>query len=868
MNSTEIREIFYTFFENKGHYRVMSAPLVPAKDPTILFTNAGMNQFKDVFLGNATRNYSKAVSIQKCMRVSGKHNDFDEVGRTEYHHTFFEMLGNFSFGDYFKEKAIEYAWELLTDKFGFSPEDLTISVFLDDDEAYRIWEEKIGVPRNKIARLGEKDNFWQMGNTGPCGPCSEIHFDRGKKFGPDKFSGDNKRFVEVWNLVFMQYLRDENGALSPLPSPSIDTGMGMERLTTLLSGKSSNYDTDLFLPIIDFTAELAGVNTDDSSVKVGLNVIADHVRALSFLISDGVLPSNEGRGYILRRLLRRASKHGRTIGFTESFLYKISPVVVNLMEQAYPELGLNKEFISEVIRSEEERFEKTLLSGLKRFEELIHNTIENGQKIIPGKEVFKLSDTYGFPVDFSIDLANEKNIKVDLEGFRKELSFQQEKSRKGNTNRNPGNLPENMAKISSLFTGYNNLEEESLITGLFKNDNTETDAIFEGESGVIFLDKTPFYGKAGGQSGDIGTGKSKESLFSITNTEKNPSGGHLHFIKILKGKLKNGDTVRVKVDEQNREDIAVHHTSTHLLHSALREILGTHVKQSGSYVGADKLRFDFTHFKPVDKEQMNDIVELINKKVRENLEVTTIETTYEDAIKKGAIAIFDEKYSDRVRMLSIGEFSRELCGGTHIKRTGNIGFLKIISESSISSGIRRIEAVAGQAGFAYLNSLFNNIDEMESRFKQKIEGLIKHFSELEEKNRKLEKEVDKLSSNENTKIDEIIENKISVNGISIVIHHFGNMNKKALSTIADEINKKYGCVGIVSSNENGKSGIVISVPLNLTKKVNASTLIKQIAFAIKGNGGGRSDFAQAGGEEIVDPSGFRQVVIKMIEDLK
>ncbi len=867
MNSNDIRDIFYTFFKNKGHYKVMSAPLVPAKDPTILFTNAGMNQFKDIFIGNESRDYKRAVSIQKCMRVSGKHNDFDEVGRTEYHHTFFEMLGNFSFGDYFKEKAIEYAWELMTDKFGFSPEDLRVSVFNEDDESYKIWEDKIGIPSKRISRLGEKDNFWQMGNTGPCGPCSEIHYDRGAEFGPDEFSGDNKRFVEVWNLVFMQYYKEESGKMNPLPSPSIDTGMGMERLTTLLSGKSSNYDTDLFRPIIEFTAKLADVNPDDKDIKIGLNVIADHVRALSFLISDGVLPSNDGRGYVLRRLLRRASKHGRSIGFKESFLYKVTPVVIEIMENTYPELGLNRKFISEVIKSEEERFERTLLSGLKRFEDIIHNTIDKGEKVLSGKDVFKLSDTYGFPVDFSIDLANEKNMKVDLEGFRAELADQQKKSRSGLAVRGVSNLPEDMDKLNSIFTGYNSLEEESSIKEIFKA-NSITDSISEGEEGVLIIEKTPFYGESGGQTGDTGSGRSENSLFSITDTRKNSTGGLLHYVKILKGNLTNSDIVRVKVDMSKRENIAAHHTSTHLLHAALREILGPHIKQSGSYVGPDKLRFDFTHFKSVSKDQLNGIETLINRKIRENLNVKTIETTYEDALNSGAIAIFDEKYSDKVRMLSIGEFSCELCGGTHLQQTGEIGFFKITSESSISSGIRRIEAVAGSAGYKYLETLFSRIEKIESKFNQKGERLFDFLSELDEKNRKLEKKISKQGSQEKTDFSELKSSKMEIRGLPVIIHHFEETSKKMLSTAADDIKRKYECVTIISSNEGGKSGIVISIPSNLTKKFNASTLIKQISTIVEGNGGGRPDFAQAGGNEINDPEGFMARIVELLENTK
>ncbi len=867
MESSEIRDIFFDFFRKKDHYKVMSSPLVPAKDPTILFTNAGMNQFKDVFIGNEKRNYSRAVSIQKCMRVSGKHNDFDEVGRTEYHHTFFEMLGNFSFGDYFKEKAIEFAWELMTESFRFKPEDLSVSVFHEDDDAFRIWEDKIGLPPGRIARLGEKDNFWQMGNTGPCGPCSEIHYDRGKEFGPDELTGDNKRFVEIWNLVFMQYFKDESGVMTPLPSPSIDTGMGMERLTALINGNSSNYETDLFRPIIDFTSEMAGISPDNDEVKVALNVIADHSRALTFLISDGVIPSNDGRGYILRRLLRRASRHGRSIGFNKSFLYRITPIVIDIMENAYPELALNRKFISEVIRSEEERFERTLLTGLKRFEELIRNSIEKGETTIPGAEVFKLSDTYGFPVDFSVDLASEKNMKIDLEGFRKELAGQQEKSRKGVSDKRAVNLPVKMDRIETLFTGYESFEEESIVTSIFVN-NKEAASVTEGDEAVIFLQKSPFYGESGGQSGDTGSGKSDKALFSISDTRKNSAGGHLHFIKILRGDLVKGDAVRVTVDRPRRENTAVHHTSTHLLHAALREVLGTHVKQSGSYVGPDKLRFDFTHYKSVGKDQLGVIEELVNEKIRENLSVKTIETTYEDALGRGAIAIFDEKYSDMVRMLTIGEFSCELCGGTHLLRTGNIGFFKIISESSIASGIRRIEAVAGKAGADHLKTIFSNLEKIESRFKQKGDRLLSYLNDLEEKSKKAEKEKGKSGQTEKSDIGAIAEKKTEVNGAAVIIHHSDGMDRKMLSSTADEIKMKFNYTAILSTNNDDKSAIVISVPKNLTKKVNASTLIKQIASIVKGNGGGRPDFAQAGGDRIEDPGQFKQEVIKLLKNKK
>lgn len=864
MRSTDIREIFFSYFNRKGHYKVLSAPLIPAKDPTLLFTNAGMNQFKDVFMGYEKREYKKAVSIQKCMRVSGKHNDFDEVGRTAYHHTFFEMLGNFSFGDYFKEKAIEYAWDLLITEYKFRPEDLWISVYKNDDEAFSIWENSIGVPAEKIVLLGEKDNFWQMGDTGPCGPCSEIYFDRGESYGPAEFTDGNKRFIEIWNLVFMQYFKDQDGKMNPLPSPSIDTGMGMERLTTLLSGVSSNYETDLFLPIIKNAAQIAGVDPEDDSFKVDLNVIADHVRALSFLISDGVLPSNEGRGYILRRLLRRASKHGRSLGMKGQFLHELIPSVTEIMKDSYPELEHNKKFISEVIASEEERFDKTLLNGLKRFEELLSDTIEKGYKSIPGSKIFKLSDTYGFPLDFSIDLANEKNIEIDIKGFHKELTKQQEQSRKHLADRGKGNkFTGNLDTEKSIFTGYDSLEDESRITSVFIN-NKETGEISAGEKGIIILDKTPFYAESGGQKGDIGVGKNENAFCSIVNTVKNSSGGHLHFIELEKGTMRKGDNIRLKVDIRTRQNTAVHHSSTHLLHAALREVLGFHIKQSGSYVGPEKLRFDFSHYKALEKEEIEKIENIINGKIRENLVITTEETSYEDAVNKGAIAIFEEKYSDKVRLITIESFSKELCGGTHLKKTGEIGYFKILSESSISSGIRRIEAVAGETGNQYITESFGALNKLESHFKQKGENLFKFLTNLEKSSKNLERSGDTVKQAAKIDTAKISQDSYTPEGTNYSIEHLDGIERRLLSSAADELARKRGGIAVLSTNIDDKSAIVISIPKNLTKKFNASTIIKEIAALVEGNGGGRADFAQAGGIKIKNPALFKKKVEEVL----
>jgi len=853
MKNSEIRDIFYSFFKKKNHHKVLSSPLVPAKDPTLLFTNAGMNQFKSVFLQEEKRGYKKAVSIQKCMRVSGKHNDFDEVGKTEYHHTFFEMMGNFSFGDYFKEQAIEYAWELLTENYKLNPEQLWVSVYKKDEDSFKVWEQHIGIPAHKIIRLGDKDNFWQMGETGPCGPCSEIYFDRGKNYGPADVTENNKRFVEVWNLVFMQYYKDKKGKLNPLPAPCIDTGMGIERLTSILQGLDSNYKTDLFKPIIEFTTDLVSINPDEKEHQINLKIIADHTRALCFLISDGILPSNDGRGYVLRRILRRAAKHGKALGFSDTFIYKISSKVVDLMKEFYPELEYNRDFISQVILSEEERFNRTLLNGLKIFEDLLNKAIEK-KNIIPGEDLFKLSDTFGFPLDFAKDLANEKNIKIDYNGFQQELKKQKEKSRINLIKKQKSiQTLENINKYRTEFIGYNNFEEEATLLSIYIN-NKETPSIKESQKGVLVFDKTPFYAESGGQVGDIGIGKNDNSYFIVIDTQKinyGKSGIFLHFSEIKKGKLKPGDKVRLIIDKNRRQKISVHHSSTHLLHSALREVLGLHIKQSGSYVDNNKLRFDFTHFKPLTQEEIEKVENFINQKVRENIHIKSEIMKYEEAIEKGAIAIFKEKYSDTVRLISIGNCSKELCGGTHLNSTGEIGIFKIISESSISSGIRRIEAVAGEPGFNYIQKNLNTFYNIQSHFKQKentiFEFLINLDKNLKQKGKRLE------TSNKNKKkinINKIIDNSSQINNIKIIIEYFENLGKKELNSLSDELKNKTHGISILLSNTNGKSYIIMSVFNELTNIINSRNIIKEIAKLVNGNGGGRPDFAQAGGEPI------------------
>ncbi len=865
-SSADIRRTFYEFFQKQGHQRVLSSPLVPAKDPTLLFTNAGMNQFKGVFLQEEKREYRRAVTIQKCMRVSGKHNDFDEVGKTDFHHTFFEMLGNFSFGDYFKEKAIAYAWELLTGDFRLPPERLWVTVFRDDDEAARIWQDKIGVPAQRIHRLGEKDNFWQMGETGPCGPCSEIHFDRGPGFGPEEFVDGNRRFVEVWNLVFMQYSRDKGGALLPLPAPSIDTGMGMERLTAILQGVASNYQTDLFLPIIASTAELAGIDREDPAYQVDLHVVADHIRALTFLIADGIMPANDGRGYVLRRLLRRAVKHGKSLNLQGSFLHRLSGRVSEVMKPFYPELEQNRDFIGKVIAVEEERFNRTLVNGLKIFEDLLQDAIEKKLPQLSGKDLFRLSDTYGFPLDFARDLAMEKGVGIDLDAFQRELKGQKDRSRVSlqEKRKEIGSL-KNIDRWPSEFVGYEELQVEARLLAIYI-DGKEADHIGENEKGILVFDRTPFYAESGGQAGDSGCGKNNEAFFSVEDTKKAPGGAILHEARIQKGSLRVKDTVRLEVDPARRRQISIHHSATHLLQASLREVLGLHVKQSGSRVGPDKLRFDFTHFNALSGDELEKVEHAINEKIRENIPICGQTQSYEDAIGSGAMAIFEEKYGDIVRVVSMGDFSRELCGGTHLQASGEIGFFKITAESSISSGIRRIEAVAGEAAYLFVQKNLAVLDRVLAHFSQKADGLLTFLKNLESRARDAEKQLKKGMPAAGADMDALLKNAVRIGQVQAVIAPLADMDRKQLSDLADEIKNRIRGIAVLYANGDGKSHIVVSVFKDLTEKFNANILIRKVAPMINGKGGGRNDFAQAGGETIADLEGLKEKISRIITD--
>jgi alanyl-tRNA synthetase len=862
----EIRHIFYDYFIKKKHQLVLSSPLIPAKDPSLLFTNAGMNQFKGVFLQEEKRDYKRAVSIQKCMRVSGKHNDFDEVGKTDFHHTFFEMLGNFSFGDYFKEKAIAYAWELLTRHYHLPPERLWITVYKDDDEAFRIWQDRIGISDNKIIRLGNKDNFWQMGETGPCGPCSEIHYDRGPEFGTDGFSNGNRRYVEIWNLVFMQYFRNESGSLLPLPAPAIDTGMGMERLTAILQNVSSNYQTDLFKPIIEHTAALAGVNPQNPEIQVDLKVIADHIRALTFLIADGIMPANDGRGYVLRRLLRRAVKHGKALNFKGNFLNQISSEVIAVMKPFYPELEHNQEFIKKVIGAEEERFNRTLVNGLKIFEELLQSAIEKKQPLLSGSDLFRLSDTYGFPLDFARDLAMEKGIGIDSEAFQQELKKQKDRSRLSlQQKRKDISTLKNSERWTSEFRGYEELQLEAELLAIYV-DNNEVTQISEKEKGILIFNRTPFYGESGGQAGDSGSGKNNQVFFEVVDTKKTPAGAILHQVLINKGTLRIHDHVWLEVDQRRRLNISVHHTSTHLLQAALREVLGLHVKQSGSSVGPDKLRFDFTHFNALSADELEKVEYSINEKIRENITISIQVQSYEEAFASGAIAIFDEKYGDTVRVIAMGNFSRELCGGTHLHASGEIGFFKILSEASIASGIRRIEAVAGESAFNYQQKTFRIFNQVLGHFGQKAEVIFDFLKNQEAHLRVKEKQTKKEVTAPPQNIEDLINKAFLVNHAKAVISQVEIADRQQLSDLAESIKNRLQGIAILYANIEGKSLIVASIFKDLTEEFNANIIIKKIASMIKGKGGGRNDFAQAGGEAIAQPEDFKDKISRVLKD--
>ena len=887
MTGHEIRKKFLDYFKERGHTIVKSSSLIPSADPTLLFTNAGMVQFKDVFLGKEKRDYKRAVSSQKCVRAGGKHNDLEVVGRTARHHTFFEMLGNFSFGDYFKERAIEYGWEFMTEVVKLPKEKLWITVYKDDDEAFKIWNEKIGIPVNKIVRLGEKDNFWSMGDTGPCGPCSEIHIDQGEGIGCGRpecnVECDCDRFMEVWNLVFMQYNRDAKGVLTPLPNPSIDTGMGLERLSAVAQKVKSNYDSDLLRPIITYTEGLFEKEYGkDSNMDISFRVIADHSRSMTFLIGDGVMPSNEGRGYVLRRIIRRASRHGRMLGKSEPFLFKTSDVVIDLMKDTYPELLDRREYISKVISTEEERFSNTLDFGMKMLNDMVESLKAKRERLIAGEDAFKLYDTYGFPLDLTEDIAKDSGLAVDSAGFNRAMEVQKERARaswKGSGEEGIKSIYRDIAhKIKGtqslskpqrdMFIGYDTLESEGTVLSLIKGNDMVKSAS-EGEQVEIVFDKTPFYGESGGQVGDTGKIWNDDVHIDVTDTKKPLQNLIIHNCIVKKGNIKVGDVITISVSNEKRRATALNHSATHLLHTALRDVLGDHVKQAGSLVAPDRLRFDYTHFSAAALKELRRVEEIVNQKIRENYPVETSVTGLEEAIKKGATALFGEKYGEEVRIVKMGDYSMELCGGTHVRATGDIGLFKIVHEGSVASGIRRIEALTGEGAYKYVRKEEDSLLEIREVLKSPPQEEMTKLKKIMDRNKELERELQKQKEKitKDMSGDTVSEIK-DIKGINVISKNLGNFDIKDLRTFVDstKVRIKSGVV-VVGAVTDGKVSLVAGVTKDLTSKLNAGEIIKQTAVIVDGSGGGRADMAQAGGKNPAKLSEALEKVYEIVEKM-
>lgn len=860
MKSKELRNSFVNYFIQKGHTHVSSSSLIPFSDPTLLFTNAGMVQFKSVFTGNEKREYKRAVSVQKCIRAGGKHNDLENVGRTARHHTFFEMLGNFSFGNYFKEGAIEMAWEFLTEVVKLPKERLYATVYEKDDEAAAIWRDKIGVPIERIVRLGEKDNFWQMGDIGPCGPCSEILIDQGADVGcgrPECRVGcDCDRFLEIWNLVFMQYERLKDGRLNPLPKPSIDTGMGIERLAAVCQGVKSNYDSDLFKPIIASIAELSEKSYGkDNKTDISIRVIADHIRAITFAVSDGVMPSNEGRGYVLRRIMRRAARHGKFLGIDEPFMYRLVGIVVDLMKAAYPELTDSHNYVSRVVLSEEERFINTLDFGLKVVNEIITRLKTEKRNNISGKDLFKLYDTFGFPLDLVDDIAKEHGFSIDEAGFYSEMNEQKERARKSWVGAEEAKAASVYKEaIGSLkpteFTGYDRLEEKGIVLAIIHKDK-KVDKASEGSEVEIVLDKSPFYAEGGGQTGDSGIITGDEWKVEVIDVRKPVPTIFVHKGKVLRGEIKNGDKASSKVDEQGRLATARNHTATHILHSVLKYVLGDHVKQAGSFVSKERLRFDFTHFSSIDKRDLDRIEELVNERIRENADASVSVMSIDEAVNSGATALFGEKYGERVRVVSVGDFSKELCGGTHVSAAGDIGFFKIVSESSVAAGIRRIEALTGEEAYKYIKQQEDAIRNLAEALKAAPSDVVAKVEKLNLLLKEREKEIERLKGRlSSSQAGDIIAEAREIEGVMVLSKKVDGLDMKDLRTFGDSLRDKIKS-GIIAlgSSKDGKVSIIVMATKDVQEKYSAVDIVKEIAGIVGGSGGGRPDMAQAGGKE-------------------
>ena len=850
MKTAEIRQKFLDYYESKGHTIEPSASLVPHNDKTLLFVNAGMVPFKDVFSGVEKRPYTRAASCQRCVRAGGKHNDLENVGYTARHHTFFEMLGNFSFGDYFKREAIQYAWEFLTVEIGLPKEKLWISVFEEDNEAEDIWVNEIGFPKNRISRCGAKDNFWQMGDTGPCGPSSEIFYDHGEDIAggpPGHADEDGDRYIEIWNLVFTQYDKQEDGYLKPLAAPCVDTGMGLERLAAVLQHQNNNYDTDgfqgLIKAVVDLTPKLGGIQIDNASVRV----IADHIRSTAFMIVDGVIPSNEGRGYVLRRIIRRAIRHGHKIGIDKVFFYRLAPVLALEMKDVYPELKKALANVEKVLKREEQRFAQTLDQGMSILEEAIANL--KGSEI-DGETVFKLYDTYGFPVDLTADVARERNLTVDMSGFEAEMTKQKERARQaGDFKTTQKGVAINEA---TEFLGYEQLENTSVVQAIIQ-DGELVDGIDAGDEAIVVLTSSSFYGESGGQVGDSGALANKNASFEVDNTQKQASGAFEHYGRLNTGSLKIGDVLEATVDKNRRKRVARNHSATHLLHAALRAVLGEGVTQKGSLVDSDKLRFDFSHDEVITKADLDKIEGMVNRKILGNTKVYTDVTDIKSAKKKGAMALFGEKYGDTVRVLTMGkdDFSVELCGGTHVAQLGDIGLFRIISESGIAAGVRRIEAMTGYDAYQFDKQTENSLSQIADMTKtnnaqavDKVAQLIKHQKELEKQIATFQKQ---LASNQG---DELVNQAVEVNGVKLLATTVEGVSGKDLRDVADKLKDKLGSAVIVLAVvSGGKVSLVAGVTKDLTGSYQAGKILNHVAQQVGGKGGGRPDMAQGGGTQ-------------------
>lgn len=853
-STAEIRQAFLDFFHSKGHQVVASSSLVPHNDPTLLFTNAGMNQFKDVFLGLDKRNYSRATTSQRCVRAGGKHNDLENVGYTARHHTFFEMLGNFSFGDYFKHDAIQFAWELLTSEkwFALPKERLWVTVYESDDEAYEIWEKEVGIPRERIIRIGDNkgapyasDNFWQMGDTGPCGPCTEIFYDHGDHIWggpPGSPEEDGDRYIEIWNIVFMQFNRQADGTMEPLPKPSVDTGMGLERIAAVLQHVNSNYDIDLFRTLIQAVAKVTGA-TDLSNKS--LRVIADHIRSCAFLIADGVMPSNENRGYVLRRIIRRAVRHGNMLGAKETFFYKLVGPLIDVMGSAGEDLKRQQAQVEQVLKTEEEQFARTLERGLALLDEELAKLSGD---TLDGETAFRLYDTYGFPVDLTADVCRERNIKVDEAGFEAAMEEQRRRAREASGFGADYNA---MIRVDSAseFKGYDHLELNGKVTALFV-DGKAVDAINAGQEAVVVLDQTPFYAESGGQVGDKGELKGANFSFAVEDTQKYGQAiGHIG--KLAAGSLKVGDAVQADVDEARRARIRLNHSATHLMHAALRQVLGTHVSQKGSLVNDKVLRFDFSHNEAMKPEEIRAVEDLVNAQISRNLPIETNIMDLEAAKAKGAMALFGEKYDERVRVLSMGDFSTELCGGTHASRTGDIGLFRIISESGTAAGVRRIEAVTGEGAIATVHADSDRLSEVAHLLKGDSNNLADKVRSVLERTRQLEKELQQLKEQAAAQESANLSSKaIDVNGVKLLVSELSGVEPKMLRTMVDDLKNQLGSTIIVLATvAEGKVSLIAGVSKDVTDRVKAGELIGMVAQQVGGKGGGRPDMAQAGGTD-------------------